>query len=201
MSATRGFGEIVGAHQLMAILRGYSPQRTVALATQLWDSGIELIEIPIGTPDGAVALRAVVAAGAERGKRVGAGTVVTTEQVRTAADAGAQYTVAPGFDVNVLAASLDAGLPHLPGVATATEVHQARAAGCRWLKAFPAASLGPGWIRALRGPYPDVEIVATGGLSVADVPGFLAAGARIVALGAALADPQQRHQLSELIQA
>ena len=197
----RGFGEIFGAHQLMAILRGHSPQRTVALATQLWDSGIELIEIPIGTPDGVAALRVVVAAAAERGKRVGAGTVVTTEQVRTAADTGAQYTVAPGLDLNVLAASLAAGLPHLPGVATPTEVHHARAAGCRWLKAFPAASLGPAWIRALRGPYPDVEIVATGGLSVGDVPGFLAAGARIVALGAALADPQQRHRLSELIHA
>lgn len=100
-----------------------------------------------------------------------------------AAQAGAQYTVAPGLDLTVLAA----GLPHLPGVATATEVPHARAAGCRWLKAFPAVALGPAWLRAITGPFPDVAIVATGGLRLADVPEYLAAGARVVALGTALA--------------
>jgi 2-dehydro-3-deoxyphosphogluconate aldolase/(4S)-4-hydroxy-2-oxoglutarate aldolase len=99
----------------------------------------------------------------------------------------------------VLAASLAAGLPHLPGVGTATEVQQAYRAGCRWLKAFPAAALGPAWLSALHGPFPDVRFVATGGLTVADAPTFLAAGARVVALGAALADPAQRAQLGTLL--
>lgn len=190
-----GFDELFAGQHLMAILRGYPPRRTVAVAGELWDSGVELVEVPVGTPDAVAALRATVAAGAERGKRVGAGTVVTPEQVRVAADAGAGYTVAPGLDLTVLAASLAAGLPHLPGVATPTEIQHARAAGCRWLKAFPAAALGTGWVRAVRGPFPDVAIVATGGLTVADVPEFRAAGARIVALGAALTDPEQRRRL------
>jgi len=96
----------------------------------------------------------------------------------------------------VLAASLAAGLPHLPGVATPSEVQHARAAGCRWLKAFPAKALGTAWLRAIRGPFPDVAFVATGGLDVDDVADYLTAGARIVALGAALADPAQLAQLA-----
>jgi Entner-Doudoroff aldolase len=124
--------------------------------------------------------------------------VITAEQVRAAAAAGAQYTVAPGFDPAVLAASLAADMPHLPGVGSATDVQRAWLAGCRWLKAFPAKALGPAWIAGLLGPFPDVKFVATGGLSVTDVPAFLAAGTRMVALGAALADPTQREKIRTL---
>ena len=193
------FDEIIGSERLMAILRGLPPDETVTLATRLWDAGVKLIEVPIATPDAVESLRAAVDAGRERGLRVGAGTVITPEQARTAAAAGAQYTVAPGLDLTVLAASLAAGLPHLPGVGTATEVQQARAAGCRWLKAFPAAALGTTWLRAVLGPFPDVRFVATGGLSVADVPTFLAGGAAVVALGSALADPDQLDTIGNLL--
>ncbi|MEV6850957.1 hypothetical protein [Actinoplanes sp. NPDC051411] len=75
----------------------------------------------------------------------------------------------------------------------------ARLAGCRWLKAFPAAALGPAWISGLKGPFPDVNFVATGGLKAADAPAYLAAGARVVALGAALADPGQRDEIGNLL--
>jgi 2-dehydro-3-deoxyphosphogluconate aldolase/(4S)-4-hydroxy-2-oxoglutarate aldolase len=191
--------EIFGEHRVMAILRGLPPDETVALAARLWDGGVRVLEVPIGTPAAVSSLRAAVAAGRERGLRVGAGTVTTPEQVRSAADAGAQYTVAPGLDLTVLAASLAAGLPHLPGVGTASEVQRARAAGCRWLKAFPAKALGPDWIAAMHGPFPDIRFVATGGLKVADAKPFLDAGTSVVALGAALADPDQRAALGNLL--
>jgi 2-dehydro-3-deoxyphosphogluconate aldolase/(4S)-4-hydroxy-2-oxoglutarate aldolase len=193
------FETLFGDQRLMAILRGLPPHETVALATRLWDAGVSVLEIPIGTPDAVHSLRAAVAAGRERGLRVGAGTVITPEQARTAAAAGAEYTVAPGLDLTVLAASLAAGLPHLPGVGTASEVQRARAAGCVWQKAFPAKALGAGWISALHGPFPDVRFVATGGLTVADVQPFLAAGASVVALGGALADPSQLDEISHLL--
>jgi len=193
------FDDIFGGRRVMAILRGLPPDETVALAGRLWDAGVTVLEVPIGTPDAVAALRAAADAARERGLRVGAGTVITAEQVRAAADAGAQYTVAPGLDLAVLAASLAAGMPHLPGVGTATEVQRARTAGCRWLKAFPAKALGPAWIAALRGPFPQARFVATGGLTVADALAFLDAGAQVVALGAALADPAQRDQLTTLL--
>jgi Entner-Doudoroff aldolase len=190
-----GFDELFGDQPVMAILRGRPPDETVALANRIWDAGIDAVEVPIATPDAVPAMRAAVAAGAERGRLVGAGTVITPEQVETAAAAGAAYTVAPGLDLTVLAASLAAGLPHLPGVATPSEVQRARAAGCRWLKAFPASVLGPAWLRAIRGPFPDVAFVATGGLRASDVADYLAAGARVVALGSALADAEELARL------
>ena len=193
------FDDILGGTSVMAILRGLPPGETVAIAGRLWDAGVTVLEVPIGRPEQVAALRAAADAAGERGLRVGAGTVITPDQVRAAAGAGAQYTVAPGLDLGVLAASLAAGLPHLPGVGTATEVQQAWLAGCRWLKAFPAAALGPGWISGLLGPFPDVRFVATGGLTVAGAPAFLSAGARVVALGAALADPAQRDQIRTLL--
>lgn len=193
------FDDVIGSQRVMAILRGLPADETVAVAGKLWDAGVTVLEVPIGSPDAVPALKAAVDAARERGLRVGAGTVITADQVRAAAEAGAQYTVAPGFDPLVLAASLAAGLPHLPGVGTATEVQRAWLAGCRWLKAFPAAALGPAWISGLKGPFPDVNFVATGGLKVADAPTYLAAGARVVAFGAALADPGQRDEIGNLL--
>jgi 2-dehydro-3-deoxyphosphogluconate aldolase / (4S)-4-hydroxy-2-oxoglutarate aldolase len=193
------FDEIFTGQPVMAILRGLPADETVAVAGKLWDAGVTVLEVPIGSPEAVPALKAAVDAAKERGLRVGAGTVITADQVRAAAEVGAQYTVAPGFDPLVLAASLAAGMPHLPGVGTATEVQRAWLAGCRWLKAFPAAALGPAWISGLKGPFPDVNFVATGGLKVADAPTYLAAGARVVALGAALADPRQRDEIGKLL--
>jgi 2-dehydro-3-deoxyphosphogluconate aldolase / (4S)-4-hydroxy-2-oxoglutarate aldolase len=194
-----GFAEIIGRHRIMAILRGYPPQEAVAVADRAWDAGVEVLEVTIGTPDAVPALSAVVAAGAARGKLVGAGTVVSPEQVRAAAQAEARYTVAPGFDAEVLAASLAAGLPHLPGVGTGTEVQHAYRAGCRWVKAFPAAALGPAWFRAIRGPFPDVNYVATGGVTVDSARDLLDAGARVVGLTSGLADPEVQERLAGLI--
>jgi 2-dehydro-3-deoxyphosphogluconate aldolase/(4S)-4-hydroxy-2-oxoglutarate aldolase len=193
------FEELFGEHRVMAILRGRPAAETATLANAAWDAGLALVEVPIGSRDQLPSLAAAVAAGAERGMLVGAGTVVTIEQVRAAARAGARYTVAPGLDPAVLAASLAAGMPHLPGVATATEVQRARGAGCHWVKAFPAAALGTSWFRAIRGPFPELHYVATGGLTVETAPAFLDAGARAVALGAALTDPAQRERLGELL--
>jgi 2-dehydro-3-deoxyphosphogluconate aldolase/(4S)-4-hydroxy-2-oxoglutarate aldolase len=67
------------------------------------------------------------------------------------------------------------GLPHLPGVATPTEVQRAPAAGFGWLKAFPAAQLGAGWITAMHGPFPEARCVATGGIDLSNAAGFLSA--------------------------
>ncbi|MBV2364640.1 bifunctional 4-hydroxy-2-oxoglutarate aldolase/2-dehydro-3-deoxy-phosphogluconate aldolase [Streptomonospora nanhaiensis] len=185
-------------HRVMAILRGLSPQETVAVATRAWDLGITVVEVPARDPQGLEAMRATVRAGAERGLAVGAGTVVDTEQVRAVAAAGAAFTVAPGFDPEVMAASEAAGMPHLPGVATPSEVQAVLRAGGRWVKAFPASVLGPEWIRALHGPFPDVRVVATGGVDARNAPDFLKAGAALVAVGSALSDPDQIPALRRL---
>ncbi len=174
---------------LLAILRGVPVDRAVELAEAVWDTGIGAVEVPIQTPDALLALSAVARAGAARGERVGAGTVITPDQVSRARDAGAAFTVAPGFDPEILAASRAAGMPHLPGVATPSDVQHAVKAGCRWLKAFPASSLGSRWLRELRGPFPDVLFVATGGIDAGNAREFLDAGARSLGVGSTITRP------------
>ncbi|MFJ1745098.1 bifunctional 4-hydroxy-2-oxoglutarate aldolase/2-dehydro-3-deoxy-phosphogluconate aldolase [Streptomyces sp. NPDC088116] len=114
---------------------------------------------------------------------------------------GHELSEAVGFSREVAEASLAAGLPHLPGVATASEIQQAEALGFGWLKAFPAADLGPGLIASMHGPFPQARFVATGGMNLANTMEFLGAGAAAVSLGSALADPGQFAQLPRLIEA
>ncbi|SCL71738.1 2-keto-3-deoxy-phosphogluconate aldolase [Micromonospora citrea] len=195
------FAPVLGAARVMVILRDLPPDETLRLAQRAWDLGIDVVEVPVRTPEALPALRAAVAAGRERGRPVGAGTVLSVEQVARAAEAGAAFTVAPGLDLAVADAAAERGLPHLPGVATPTEAQRARDHGLRWLKAFPAVSLGPAWFRAVAGPLPELRFVATGGLDAGNAGEFLAAGVRVVAVGSALADPGQVDRLAELARA
>lgn len=184
----------------MAILRGMGEERSLSVATTAWDLGIDVVELPIQTAADIQALRVVAAAGRERGKVVGAGTVVSVEHVRQAADAGAQFTVSPGFDPEIVRASSDAGLPAMPGVATASEVQLALKEGLSWLKAFPASVLGTGWLGAMRGPFPQAKFVTTGGMNASNAGEYLRAGARVVAVGSALEDPDQLPMLATLLE-
>ncbi|GAB3651317.1 bifunctional 4-hydroxy-2-oxoglutarate aldolase/2-dehydro-3-deoxy-phosphogluconate aldolase [Glycomyces tarimensis] len=192
------FDTLFAGRRVMAILRGLPPEETVALAETAWDGGVELVEVPIGQPGQEQALAAAVEAGAKRGLTVGAGTVVSADHVARAREAGAAYTVAPGLDEAVLEVSRSAGMPHLPGVATASELQKAAGLGCRWVKVFPASALGPSWFKAMRGPFPDMRFVATGGVSVSEVGAYLGAGASVCGIGSALADPEQLALLAGL---
>lgn len=184
---------------VLAILRGFDPQRTVELAERAWDLGIDAIEVPVESSRAEPSLRAAVAAGAERGRPVGAGTVLDPEQLRAVRAAGAAFTVAPGLDPEIVRMSAEMELPHLPGVSTPTEIQRALRLGLHWVKAFPAAELGSSWFKAMRGPFPGLRVVATGGMTAHNAPEFLAAGADVVAVGSALADDAQLPALAELI--
>ena len=190
---------LFGGTSVMAILRNLSIEESVRLANTAWDLGIELVEVPIQTPDAVRVLEAVLAEGRARGKPVGAGTVVTAEQLEVSHERGVAFTVAPGLDADLVRRSESIGLPHLPGVATATEIQSAVACGCRWLKAFPADVLGARWFRRMsQGPFPDVSFVATGGMDASNGAEYLRAGASMIAVGSALEDPHQLDQLTAL---
>lgn len=190
--------QIFAVSAVMAILRGFGPERTVELAQRAWELGLVCVEVPVQSDRDADALRATAEAGAARGMFVGAGTVVAPEQVDRVATLGAAFTVSPGFDPDVVRASLAAGLPTLPGVATATDVQLAARFGLTWLKAFPASVLSPGWFAAMRGPFPQVRFCATGGIDATNAQSYLDAGAQMVAVGSALADEAQLPALAAL---
>lgn len=190
---------LMSSSTVMAILRNYSPEEAVALAGTAWDLGIDLVEVPVQSPDALPTLDAVVRAGAERGRSVGAGTVTSVEQVGDVRARGAAFTVAPGLDADVVAESLRCELPHLPGISSPTEIQAALRLGCTWVKAFPASVLGVEWFKAIKGPFPDLALVATGGISAHNAESFLTAGARTVAVGSALSDPRQVELLARLL--
>ncbi|WP_345762101.1 bifunctional 4-hydroxy-2-oxoglutarate aldolase/2-dehydro-3-deoxy-phosphogluconate aldolase [Diaminobutyricibacter sp. McL0608] len=171
----------------MVILRGFDVPTTIELCHQAWDAGIRLVEIPLQNEESERALRAACAEAASNGLDVGAGTIVSTELADRAAAAGAAFTVAPGTDRDVLASSVGLGLPHLPGVGTASEVQALDAIGIRWVKAFPADALGPAWVKGILGPFPSARIVATGGIDGDNADAFLTAGAAAVSLGSSFA--------------
>jgi 2-dehydro-3-deoxyphosphogluconate aldolase/(4S)-4-hydroxy-2-oxoglutarate aldolase len=184
---------------VIAVLRGLSPDDAVGYASRGWDAGVEHVEVPIQTADAVPALLAVARAAAERGTAVGAGTVTTPEQLDAAAAAGVSFTVSPGFDEGMVRESISRGLPHLPGVATASEILRARALGLRWLKAFPASVLGPEWVKAMLGPFPDINFIATGGMRAGNADGYLDAGARVVGLSSDFAPDGDSDAVRELI--
>jgi 2-dehydro-3-deoxyphosphogluconate aldolase/(4S)-4-hydroxy-2-oxoglutarate aldolase len=171
---------------LIAILRGLPAAETVMIAEAVWDTGIGIVEVPVQSERAFEALGAVADRAKARGELVGAGTVISIEHVEQAFGLGAAFTVAPGFDLDVMRASEDLGMPHLPGVGTASEVHRALAAGATWVKVFPAGALGPEWIKQMRGPFPDVHYVATGGVDASNAAAFMAAGASALGIGSAV---------------
>ncbi len=173
-------------HGIIAIVRGdYLPAALHAAAKAAADGGIRLLEITLNSPGALAAIGMLRAAFGDR-LTVGAGTVRVPEQAEAAAQAGAQFLVAPGFDAPTVAAARRLGLLHLPGVLTPTEAMAAAAAGCRMLKLFPADSLGPGYLRALRAPLNDLEFVPTGGIGADNLGAFVAAGAVAVGVGSTL---------------
>lgn len=193
--------QLMSSSSVMAILRNYTPDEAVSLAATAWDLGIDLVEVPVQSRDSLPTLDAVVRAGVERDRSVGAGTVTTVEQLHDVRTRGAAFTVAPGLDPEVVAESERIGLPHLPGISSPTEIQAAVRLGCGWVKAFPASVLGTEWFRAMRGPFPHLSFVATGGISADNAEDFLEAGARTVAVGSALSDPRQVEMLARLMSA
>ena len=173
----------------VAILRLTDHSHTLDVARALADAGLDVIEVTLDHPAALDALRAMADALPDH-VLLGAGTVRRPDQVTSAAAAGARFCVSPNVDAAVIRASLADGLEPLPGACTATEVAAALDAGARMLKLFPAGPLGPGYLRALLGPFRDIELVPTGGIRHDAVAPWMAAGAVAVGLGSDLVGPQ-----------
>jgi 2-dehydro-3-deoxyphosphogluconate aldolase/(4S)-4-hydroxy-2-oxoglutarate aldolase len=184
----------------MAVLRRVEPREAlIQLVDELADAGVRLFEITLDAPAGADDLAAVRAHLAGRDCLVGAGTVLRTEQLDAAHGAGADFAVAPLLDLGLLRAAVEGGLPFVPGAMTPTEAAAAWAAGATFVKVFPASAVGPSFVRELRGPLPDVQLIPTGGIDAGNAGAFLAAGAAAVGIGSAItrATPEERQALVE----
>lgn len=169
--------------RLLAILRGPDRMSLVNAGLTLIECGVTCLEVSLTSADALGVIADLVAESGE-GALIGVGTVRSVEDAVRAADAGAQFAVTPGLGAGV-DGSRASGLPVLGGALTPTEVLSASAA-CTAVKLFPASLGGPGYLRALRDPLPDVSIVPVGGVDLDRVPAYLAAGALAVGVGSPL---------------
>ena len=175
--------------RVVAVVRCGSADAAVAAAGAIADGGVTAIEVTFTVPGAA---RAVAQLAGDDRLLVGAGTVLTPDEAHDAVAAGARYLIAPNFDPGVAAAALELGTLLIPGALTPTEVAAARRAH-PLVKLFPAGYGGPEYLRALRGPFPDLRAIPTGGVTAENAGAWLAAGAVAVGAGsdlcpAALAD-------------
>lgn len=173
---------VLDSRVVLAIVRFREGGDIVGAVEALARGGMDLVEVTIDTP-GALAAVEQLASG---GRTVGVGTVLTAEQVRACAAAGARFVVSPGLVGEVVETALQLDLEPMPGVFTATEVLEATAAGARLLKLFPASCGGPAYLRALRGPFSSTPFVPTGGIRLDEIQAYLEAGATAVGLGSEL---------------
>lgn len=188
MNPTDRFADAMAALPLVAILRGLPPAEALAVGHALADNGWRLIEVPLNSPQPLKSIE--VLAGALPGALVGAGTVLTAQQVRDVHAAGGQLIVAPNCDAEVVRAAAQLGMVCLPGVATATEAFAALAAGAHGLKLFPAELITPTVVKALRAVLSaDTLLLPVGGITPSNMAAYRAAGADGFGLGSALYKP------------
>ncbi len=168
---------------VVAIARGVTPETARAVADALATGGVGAFEITLNEPIDR-ALRGIEAVAARsRGLEVGAGTVLTIKSAQAAIDAGATFLVMPHTDPELVDWAAARGIAALPGAATPTEILAAWRAGAAAVKVFPASSLGPTFLREVRGPLPDIPLLPTGGVTADTAGAFIAAGAIAVGLG------------------
>ena len=170
---------------IVAIIRASSGEQLVGVAEALYAGGIDVIEVTFTVPRVLEILADVREALGEK-ILLGAGTVLDPESARAALLAGAEFIVCPNVDVDVIRMCRRYGKLVMPGALTPTEVVTAWEAGADIVKIFPADVGGPGYLKALAGPLPQVRLLPTGGVDLDTVGSFLDAGACAVGLGSAL---------------
>jgi len=170
-------------HRVVGIVRHSDAGVAESIARAMLDAGLEAVEVTWTVPGAPALIRRLVADYPDR--FLGAGTVVHPEQVDAVVEAGAQYVITPALRPAVLAAAAAHAIPVLPGLMTPTELYLALDLGVRAVKVFPAGTLGPGHLRALREVAPEVAYVPTGGVAPGNVGEWLAAGATAVAVAGA----------------
>lgn len=184
-SARRTPSALLKQNPLIAVLRAARATDYDRVVEVLADNGVRSIELTLSTPGTFAHLPALQNSLGER-VEIGIGTIVTTDQARRAIDAGAGYLVTPVVDLEVIALAVRAGTPIYAGGLTPTELYSAWAAGVTAVKIFPAQTVGSAYAAHLRGPFPDLQFLPSGGVGLADVPAWLRAGAVAVSLGGPL---------------
>lgn len=173
------------ANPVIAVLRAASAAAYAPMIDALLQGGVRFIEVTLSTP-GTISELPLLVRRFGDAARIGVGTVTQKVQAREAIAGGARYIVTPTTDARVIDVAIDAGVGVYPGGFTPTELHAGWQHGATAVKVFPASKLGPSYLSDLRGPFPDIEIVPSGGVDADSALTWLRAGACAVSAGGPL---------------
>ncbi|MDR2556058.1 MAG: bifunctional 4-hydroxy-2-oxoglutarate aldolase/2-dehydro-3-deoxy-phosphogluconate aldolase [Fibromonadaceae bacterium] len=171
----------------LGIIRGLPPEQVANCAEVCKSTGLKFAEVPLNTASAAVALEKLCEEGGKNGLIVGAGTVITEQDLQTALGCGAKFIVTPGTNPAVVKICVQKNIPCIPGALTPTEIMQAHALGATAIKIFPVSSLGgTQYIKELRGPFKNIPLLACGGVKAENVQTFFDVGCDFVSFGASV---------------
>lgn len=191
MSASELFDLYFRQCPLIGIIRGVTPDEALATARALYDGGIRIIEVPLNSPDPLTSIRTISGSLGEDAL-VGAGTVLTVDDVEKVRQAGGRLVVSPNMNPEVISATAERGMVSCPGIFTPTEAFTALRAGATVIKLFPAEGASPKVVKAIRAVLPkDVTLLIVGGVTPESMEGWLDAGANGFGLGGGLYKPCQ----------
>ena len=170
---------------VMGILRGVGAEEIEPLVETVVSSGLQTLEVAMNTPDAAGLIRRMAEV-ADGRLTMGAGTVLTMDDLQLALDAGATFVVLPTLVPEVVEYCRQNAVPVFPGALTPQEIHNAWCAGATMVKVFPAKFFGPDYFQEVKGPFPGVELLACGGVSSDNIQSYFSCGASAVAFGASV---------------
>jgi 2-dehydro-3-deoxyphosphogluconate aldolase/(4S)-4-hydroxy-2-oxoglutarate aldolase len=169
---------------VIGIVRTRDAESAVAAARAALEAGLRSIELPLTNPGAPAAISELTAAYPDA--TIGAGTVLDETSAVLAIRAGARFLVSPSVDTAVIRTAHRYGVAAFPGAGSVTEIVRALEEGADAVKVFPASALGPSWVADVRAALPQAPLVPTGGIDLADVPGWISAGAVACGIGSAL---------------
>lgn len=178
---------LIREDSLIAVVRGQDPEKLINIIDALRKGGVKLIEITMDSNYPLDMLKKVNSY-CNNNISLGAGTVLDKETARSAILAGADFVVSPILNKNVIKMSNRYNKVVIPGVMTPTEIMEAQENGADFVKVFPAKTVGTAFIKSVKGPLSQVEIIPTGGINLENVEEFIKAGSIAVGVGSALID-------------
>lgn len=193
MSSIRFSWELFDKAPIIGIIRNISFENVIRILPVYRNSGLTNVEITMNTP-GAEDLISYAVTNEQEGLNIGAGTVCTEQDLERALEAGAQFIVTPIINENVIRTCVERQIPVFPGAFTPSEIYKAWSLGAPMIKVFPAASLGPAYLREVKGPLNEVKLVPTGGVNLENLKEFLKAGADGFGIGGQLFDKNRIEQ-------
>jgi len=175
---------------IMGILRAVEQEAIEPLINTIVASGMETMEIAMNTANAACLIKKAVKF-ANNKLTVGAGTILNLESLKAAQDAGATFVVMPTFVKEVALYCVKFKIPFFPGALTPSEIHAAWCEGATMVKVFPAGIFGPAYFSYLKGPFPEIKLMAVGGVRQDNISEYFAKGASALAVGASIFDTNQ----------